>query len=729
MHWTTGRWFACIAGSLAAMTGCAGATGGPSGSCSSDRPCPAGQLCIDGACVVVDGGIDGRTDGEVDADADGDLDGDAARDDAADAGADGDGDLDGDAVEDDGADAGACVDSDGDGRGRGCALGPDCDDTNARRWDDCPDCYRTHQPGCRCDPTEAYECYDGPPETLGVGGICAPGVRHCVDGVLAYECEGQTLPAAFEWCGDGLDNDCNGVGDEEAYGPCGDCDATCRSEGEIEPSASDPGATGVSSNPDGPGILLGSEELRAGFLWSANDPDGSVSKLDLASGAEVARYRVGMWGNRCDSPSRTAVDSVGNAYVANRAHVGCGNQGSVTKMAGDRRYCVDRNGNTVIDTSTGPGPLAYNTDECVIWSVPVGSPGGTPRAMAIDFGDGAHPEGYPWTGLWSEMRAYKLDPDTGATLATVDLQVNPYGFVIDSNGWIWVSGRCPCPPGYIQRFHTVTHAVEGRIPYGGCGPEPYGIAVDIRNRPWVASWYDGTGCAARYDPTTGGWFAVRGRGGWGTRGIAADADGTIWAAIHGSWCCGAMMSFNMDDGSGLTVRDIAGTIPVGIGVDELGHVWTVNQGTSNVTRFTKATGVLEEFPVGPAPYTYSDFTGYQRRLMIPRGTWTRDYERCATDAFDRWRTLDWDADVPPGARLTFTATSAPDPAGLPAATPVTLATVPSDAPPVDITAAFAAAGVPLYAHLRLTVLLEASPDRTSPILRAIGVQWHCYRMP
>jgi hypothetical protein len=481
-------------------------------------------------------------------------------------------------------------------------------------------------------------------------------------------------------------------------------------------------------NPDGPGVVLGTEEVHAGYLWAANNPEGTVSKLDLVTGGEVARYRVGLSGSRDqDNPSRTAVDGVGNAYVANRAWGSVYRQGSVAKMAGDRRYCVDRNGSTVIDTSTGSSPLALGDDECVIWRVPLGGLGMLPRALAIDLGDDEHPEGHPWVGVFSEMRAYQLDPDDGTVLATVDLNVNTYGFAIDGTGWIWASGRGPAP--YIQRFHTVTHAVEPRIAMGGCGDYPYGITIDIRNRVWVASWFDSQGCAARYDPADGSWFGVPTRSGWGGRGIAADASGTIWMSIHRNWGGGAMASFNMDDGSGLLVRDIAGVIPVGIGVDELGHIWTVNQETNNVTRLTRATDALEQFPVGPLPYTYSDFTGYQRRLMVPRGTWTNDYERCDTDSFDRWGTLEWDADVPAGARLTITGASATTADGLDAATGVTLAVVPSDVPPVDITAAFAAAGVPLYAHLRITVTLEASPDRESPVFRSIDVHWHCYRMP
>ena len=138
---------------------------------------------------------------------------------------------------------------------------------------------------------------------------------------------------------------------------------------------------------------------------------------------------------------------------------------------------------------------------------------------------------------------------------------------------------------------------------------------------------------------------------------------------------------------------------------------------------------LDEFSVGPNPYTCSDSPGYRPRLRLPRGAWSRDYERCAVDSFDRWGMLEWDADVPAGALLTIEGASADTAAGLDAAPVVVLATVPADAPPVDLEAVFAAAGVPLRRFLRVTVTLEASPDRTSPVFRTIDVQWHCYRMP
>ncbi len=70
-------------------------------------------------------------------------------------------------------------------------------------------------------PNEAIsvECYAGPEVLVGVG-ECARGIRSCSGGEFTV-CEGQVLPT-IEFC-DGLDNDCNGIVDDNAIGN-GFCD-------------------------------------------------------------------------------------------------------------------------------------------------------------------------------------------------------------------------------------------------------------------------------------------------------------------------------------------------------------------------------------------------------------------------------------------------------------------------------------------------------------------------
>ncbi|MBA2662214.1 MAG: hypothetical protein H0U74_07950 [Bradymonadaceae bacterium] len=82
--------------------------------------------------------------------------------------------------------------------------------------------------GCSCavppdSPTpelfrKGQACYSGPRHTLGVG-TCKAGVRDCQANGVWGECVGEVVPAA-EICGDGLDNNCNGIVDDG----CPDCD-------------------------------------------------------------------------------------------------------------------------------------------------------------------------------------------------------------------------------------------------------------------------------------------------------------------------------------------------------------------------------------------------------------------------------------------------------------------------------------------------------------------------
>lgn len=61
----------------------------------------------------------------------------------------------------------------------------------------------------QCTPGETKECYLGPSNSKGVG-ICKAGIATCVvDGTDWSECVGQVLPKA-EICGDGIDQDCSG---------------------------------------------------------------------------------------------------------------------------------------------------------------------------------------------------------------------------------------------------------------------------------------------------------------------------------------------------------------------------------------------------------------------------------------------------------------------------------------------------------------------------------------
>ncbi|MFH1435838.1 MAG: hypothetical protein ABIJ56_09000, partial [Pseudomonadota bacterium] len=295
---------------------------------------------------------------------------------------------------------------------------------------------------------------------------------------------------------------------------CLSCGPGCETEGEICPPA-DPDSImdGLSMGDPPCCVMLGRDLIDAAYAWITHYNDGTVSKIDLRSGECIARYRVGLWGTSTDFASRTAVDGNGNVYIVNRAFA---STGSVTKIAGDPRYCYS-GADGILQTSTSCDDVfAPDTDECVLWTRPLPEAGicsqGSLNAVVIDFGDSDHREGYPWVGSMCNNTFYRLDPDRGNVLDTVEIDISPFGAVMDSEGWVW-STCYGCGDGAIQAFRSQTK-VKGPIiskPRGICGPGwGYGITADLEDRIWIGSWHDPEGKPCRFDPLAHTWFAPPG---------------------------------------------------------------------------------------------------------------------------------------------------------------------------------------------------------------------------
>lgn len=74
---------------------------------------------------------------------------------------------------------------------------------------------------CGCLAGATQGCYDGPPATAGVG-ACRRGTQTCLAGGAWSACQGEALPAK-ELCGNGIDDDCNGIVDDPVV--CNTCPA------------------------------------------------------------------------------------------------------------------------------------------------------------------------------------------------------------------------------------------------------------------------------------------------------------------------------------------------------------------------------------------------------------------------------------------------------------------------------------------------------------------------
>jgi len=121
-----------------------------------------------------------------------------------------------------------------------------------------------YQPGGACRPGKVAACYDGQEGTAGVG-PCQQGTSTCTDQGVWGPCMGEVLPTA-ENCSDRIDNNCNGVVDEDVdadhdgFTTCGVpgvvagdcCDSTeCSRPELVNPGAFDAAGNNLDDDCDG----------------------------------------------------------------------------------------------------------------------------------------------------------------------------------------------------------------------------------------------------------------------------------------------------------------------------------------------------------------------------------------------------------------------------------------------------------------------------------------------
>ncbi|MBO6934707.1 MAG: hypothetical protein JJ863_07025 [Deltaproteobacteria bacterium] len=611
-----------------------------------------------------------------------------------------------------------CEDLDGDGYGEGCSLGDDCDDTNPAQ-------------------------------------------------------NGR------EVC-DGMDNDCDGEIDNGVLSACGNCDPTCMSSGfgipdgmpwDISNEGEDE-SDGVGVDDEG-ALVLDSRRINTNFIWIANTGEGTVSRLSTtAPYEEVGRYYTGPEASASSDPSRTSVNSVGDAYVANRRGTGLVR----ISVLGDS--CPDSNGDGAITTSqdlNGDGIISRNLadgellpwgeDDCVLWFRDLDDvfPGETlVRALAAQ--DVAGLDGdvqeYVWVGGHATSMVAKIDGETGEPLFSVQAPVATYGFALDGNGQLWISGRGNRAIGRVDTNRCVDlascsdaiciasagegtecdTAVKARIP---APHRAYGITVDFNQRVWLGGdephptlTYDAR--FSRYDPSAAGgsrWITVDVTpNGHVINGIAADADGWVWGA---GWSTAGIIRIEADNPSNwITVPGTLGVNNKGMAIDAEGKVWSITNGNNQALVVTPGPTIDDntlETGVGASTlvsnYTYSDMTGLQLRLATnPRGFYRHIFEACDGGEVD-WADVVFDAEIPPGTNVSFRVKTAPTRAELDLVDWVAVGMTPPDVSPLSIAAALMGAGVVPERFLLLEIALQAerssSTEVITPRVRSVDVTHTC----
>ena len=507
---------------------------------------------------------------------------------------------------------------------------------------------------------------------------------------------------------DGVDNNCNDIVDEDP-GEAGTCGADCFAmssgpSGSADFDLEQDAITGVEENEKGY-LVLGQGALTYPSIWIANSGEGTVSRLDTISGAEKGRYLV------CSDPSRTAVDLMGDVWIA------CRGDGGVAKITLVEANCEDKNGDGEIQTSndtngdgviSGGEMLPSGQDECIRFIV---YPGGSKQRAA-----GVDSENHAWIGAWNDQKLFRLTPDDGTVVQEIDIPVQPYGLVIDGEGIIWVSGR---GGSQLVRVDPVTEDVQALNPsQGGVSGsfQPYGITLDGAGRIWIASCCS-TPLVFRYSPLDQQWGTVEVN--TRPRGLVGHLNGRVYVANDLSDQVAVVDADNLTLEVSIDVG--LGRFPIGMSVDSEGQVWAVNQSEATATRIDPETNqITGEFPVGSSPYTYSDMTGYVLYTFTsPLGYYFQTF--CAPAGISvQWTLLEADMALPASSNIQVRVRSAADADGLSAtAWQAPFDPFPTEPMPMDLSA------VPNLGDtcLQAEFLLTPGDSNESPMLKGISAQY------
>jgi streptogramin lyase len=387
--------------------------------------------------------------------------------------------------------------------------------------------------------------------------------------------------------------------------------------------------TGSSVNVDDAGdrLALDDEQQASEFIWIAASARGTVVKVDTRTGEILGEYRSAPQ-NRLGDPSRTTVDRSGSVWVGNRAESGSvagAPRGSVTKIGlAENGQCEDRNGDGVIQTSSGLGDIrawpnaagqdtaggvSTAQDECIVEYVRTN--GVNIRHVSVD-ADNHVWVGGPYGG--GAPRFLDRVSPTGEIVRSIDLR-NPahtgeasaieccYGGLVDPQGILWTS---------TANWNRLVR-IDPSLPNGHpdlvrvipLSRTSYGLGIDPDGNLWQTNWTYGTVQKLAPDGTIVGTWSTSGGG--GDRGVAATDDGDVWVANSS----GASVSRLTGDGTLVAVVPV-GVQPTGIAVDAAGKVWATNLTSNTASRIDPATNSVDltvDLGAGAGPYNYSDMTG------------------------------------------------------------------------------------------------------------------------
>jgi hypothetical protein len=430
------------------------------------------------------------------------------------------------------------------------------------------------------------------------------------------------------------------------------------SNGTIEAGQPAPGESLINVVRDGNQLRLSDTSKAFNFIWIAVSTKGTVVKIDTDTGRVLGEYWTSPDGQP-KNPSRTTVDKNGSVWASNRdghsvVHFGLIENGE----------CVDRNGNGVIDTSTGQGDIrawrntggadsngGVNTaeDECILHYTLVTSPG--TRHVSVDANNDVWVTG--WVDGWGyPTRTFNLiDGRTGQIKRTEGpVGYGGYGGLVDKNGIVW-SARP------LLRWDPAKPlSGPNGVNWKGIswGPEwlSYGLCIDSQGNVWNTSNGDYNIRKFAPDGTLLGTFY---QGHHSAQGCTVGKDDDVWIA-QGLYN-GAPNTVTRLKNDGRMVGQVwLPSVATGAAVDANGKIWTTNYHARNATRIDPTKGPIGADGVTPVgaidfttvdlggnPYDYSDMTGSTLTGMPTNGTWSFVHDSGVPNAL--WGRASWSEQV------------------------------------------------------------------------------------
>jgi SdrD B-like domain len=375
-------------------------------------------------------------------------------------------------------------------------------------------------------------------------------------------------------------------------------------------------------------FLLGAFLTRpavAQYIYVANAGEDTVSKIDINSNIEVARYAT--WftsgtnqvpphpGNPWNgpAPSRLLQDPQGNLYVLNRffgAHLPVlvkiaptGGIPGVTTSSGAVLPILDANSNNDIDSGEA-------SDVRIQWAKSIGTAGDIGqlgRALCLD------PSGVLWVGVYGSMRYYRVNATTGAVLgpAISTAPHKPYGCQVDAQGRLWSVDASQTLVEIDTSLNQLT-ASHSHAPFGlnyspsifnGCGLKPSKVYLANWNQPKTYIAYDPLTTLFSNAPITVPQFR--------SAAVAVDRNGDI---VSGEYNTTGRVIKSSPTGSVIWDTNSLPAGPVvpaadlhGVIVDDNNDVWAVHLHENRLVKYSGVDGHwIATVPVGDSPYSYSN---------------------------------------------------------------------------------------------------------------------------